>query len=91
MEAEQLTAYEMGNEAGTAERRLWVAALALMVQDGKRYWLQKGNDGGSQDDREEAFDALCDCTWMLRRICTHTGHDPEWLSRGFIRWCEDMA
>lgn len=79
---------EMGNDAGLPELRLWSASLALMVKDAKAFWLDKGNDGGSQEDREEAFDALCDCTWMLRRICTYTGHDPLMISRGFIQWCE---
>jgi hypothetical protein len=87
MEAEQLEAHEMGSEAGAAERRLWVAALALMVQDGKRYWQGKRSHSATPDEQEEAFDALVQNTWMLRRICVHTGHDAEALSKGFNDWC----
>lgn len=79
---------DYGTDAGLAERRLWVAALALMVDDAKRYWQGKKSHSATADDLEGAFDAMCDCTWMLRRICNVTGHDPAWLSRGFIQWCE---
>lgn len=87
MEAEQLETYEMGREAGKAEVRLWVAALALMVQDGKRYWQSNKSSSATADELEEAFDALIQNTWMLRRICIRTGHDPEALSAGFNEWC----
>lgn len=82
---------EYGNDAGKAEHRLWCGVLALMVQDGKRYWQGRNGRSATADDLEEAFDALCDCTWMLKRICEHTGHDAKRISRGFLKWCEDMA
>ncbi|MFE8069795.1 hypothetical protein QQM79_01940 [Marinobacteraceae bacterium S3BR75-40.1] len=89
MTDELLDVTEMGQLAGAAELQLWMAALALLVKDAKAYWQERATDGSTQDDREEAFDALIQCTWMLRRICTYTGHDAEWLSSGFIRWCEN--
>lgn len=89
--AEGLSYIEMGHEAGVAEYRLWLAALALLVRDAKGYWLEKKTDGSSPEEREEAFDAVCDCTWMLKRICSHTGHDPLQLSLVFIGWCESVV
>lgn len=80
---------EYGNDAGLAERRLWLSALALLLHDGQRYWQDMKNGRYStDDDLEQAFDSLVQCTWMLRRICTYTGHDAEWISKGFNQWCE---
>lgn len=88
MEADQLTAHEMGNDAGMAEHRLWLAALALMLQDGQRFWQGLPGRSAAAEDLEEAFDALVQNTWMLRRICSYTGHSPEAISQGFNQWCE---
>jgi hypothetical protein len=79
-----------GSEAAQAEYRLWCAALALLMEDARCFWLGKMGRSASADELEEAFDALTQNTWMLRHLCDHTGHDAEWLSEGFIRWC-DMA
>ena len=78
---------DYGTEAGRAETRLWVSVLALMLDDARRYWQGKKSHSAGADELEEAFDALIQCTWMLRRICTYTGHDAEAVSRGFNDWC----
>jgi hypothetical protein len=69
------------------ERRLWCAALALMLNDALGYWQSTARDTKA----EQAFDDLLRCGPMVRHVCEFTGHDPEWICQGFIRWCESMA
>lgn len=84
MEAEQLDAIEYGSDAGLAERRLWGATLALLIQDGQRYWQGKQQD----TEAEQAFDDLVRCGPMLRHCCRWLDSDAQWISKGFISWCE---
>lgn len=72
MDADQLTAHEMGNDAGMSERRLWWAALALLVEDGRRYWQDRRND----TEAEQAFDDLMRCGPMTRHVCQWLAADP---------------
>lgn len=78
---------EYGNDAGLAERRLWGAVLALMVDDARRYWQGKKQD----TDAEQAFDDLCRCGPMVRHCCRWLDTDPKWICNGFVSWCESMA
>ncbi|WP_417514813.1 hypothetical protein [Marinobacter sp.] len=84
MNAEQLTAYDMGKDAGIAERRLWGATLALLVDDARRYWQNRRHD----TEAEQAFDDLVRCGPMTRHVCRWLDTDAQWISRGFISWCE---
>ena len=73
------------DDDGDACHRLWCSTLALLVYDARSYW--KGiKDAGV--DFEQAFDDVMRCGPMLRHLCDHTGHNPQWLSRGFVKWCE---
>lgn len=77
--------WELG-EIGAGERRLWRATLALIVDDARRYW-----QGTRQDtEAEAAFDDLLKPGGgpMVRHVCRWLDTDPQWLSRGFISWCE---
>jgi len=70
---------------GDACHRLWCSTLALLIYDARSYW--QGIKGAGVEF-EQAFDDVLRCGPMLRHLCNHTGHDPQWLSRGFIKWCE---
>lgn len=87
-----LDAAELGKEASQAEARLWSAVLEPLIQDARVCWL--GTDycrAGSKADRWVAFSGMVECSPTLRQICDFTGHDPEWLPEGFVRWCERSA
>ncbi|GGY81953.1 hypothetical protein [Marinobacter zhanjiangensis] len=83
---------DYGNDAGLAERRLWAAALASLVDDARAYWRGRGMSGLSADSTtlEAAFDDVCRAGPMTRRCCLMCEIDPQWLSNGFITWCERM-
>jgi len=70
---------------GDACHRLWCSTLALLIYDARSYW--QGIKGAGVEF-EQAFDDVVRCGPMLRHLCDHTGHDPQWLSRGFVKWCE---
>lgn len=76
------------SETGTAERRLWLSALALLLADARAYWHCKQWRGGADYELEAAFDDVCRAGPMLRHLCGFTGHAPEWISQGFTAWCE---
>lgn len=76
-----------GKEAGRAELTMWNHALWLLISDARRYWQGKTD----ALEAEQAFDDVCRNGPMIRRLCCFTGHDSEWLSQGFLRWCENMA
>lgn len=84
---------ELGRDAGLAERNLWGAALASLVDDARAYWQGKGVSGIMPNSvtLEAAFDDVCRAGPMTRHCCGMCGIDPQWLSDGFIRWCESMA
>jgi hypothetical protein len=88
MNAEQLTVHEMGNNAGRTEYNLWCAVLMQMVGDAKLYWKGKTPFPVAHNEQRQAFDDLLRCGPMLRHVCKYTGHDAQWLSEGFARWCE---
>ena len=80
-----------GMDAGLAEQRLWAEALKLMLHDGRNYWRsQQGQGVHAENYRlEQAFDDLVRCGPMLRHCCSFLDLEPDWLSEGFIRWCEE--
>jgi hypothetical protein len=88
MKTEQLTVCEMGNDAGKAEHNLWCAVLMQMVWDAKLYWKGKSPFPVAHHELRQAFDDLLRCGPMLRHVCEYTGHDAQWISEGFIAWCE---
>lgn len=82
---------EQSPEAITApetmpERHLWAAALDLLIRDGQAYWL--GKNRGQANELEQAFDDLFRCGPMTRHCCRWLDADPQWISNGFIGWCE---
>lgn len=92
MNTEQLTVCDLGNDLGKAEHRLWCAVLVQLASDARLYWQGKTPPPVAHHELEQAFDDLFRCGPMLRHVCEHTGHNAQWLSKGFIAWCEnDMA
>lgn len=87
-----LDPYEYGADAGLIEQRLWCSVLMYLVDDARAYWNGKHYGPMSIPDYEQAFDDLMRCGPMVRYVCSFTGHDPELICQGFVRWCEtDMA
>ena len=77
-------------DAGLPEARLWAEALKLMLHDARDYWRGKPGHGVHAESYhlEQAFDDLVRCGPMLRHCCDYLDLEPDWLSEGFIRWCE---
>ena len=85
-----LPADQLGRDAGLAEQRLWAEALKLMLHDARNYWRCQQGQGVHAESYhlEQAFDDLVRCGPMLRNCCDYLDLEPDWLSEGFIRWCE---
>jgi len=79
-----------GMDAGLGERRLWAEALKLMLFDARHYWRGQQGQGVHAESYhlEQAFDDLVRCGPMLRNCCDYLDLEPDWMSEGFIRWCE---
>ena len=67
---------------GSPERALWCAALALMLQDARRYH-RTGKDVQCVG-RQALRDVLGSGT-MLRRLCEFADVDAAWVSEKFAR------
>ena len=67
---------------GSPERALWCAALALMLQDARRYH-RTGKD--VQCVGRRALSDVLDSGQMLRRLCEFADVDAAWVSERFAR------
>jgi len=87
---EALYAELQGRDAGLAEQRLWAEALRLLLFDARHHWRGQAVQGIHRDSYhlEAAFDDLVRCGPMLRHCCSFLDLEPDWLSEGFIKWCE---
>ena len=63
----------------------------MLCKDGPNYWKGQTIYTAQPWETEQAFDDLVKCGPMTRHVCGMAGLDPEWISAGFIRWCESMA
>ncbi|WP_139248813.1 hypothetical protein [Marinobacter antarcticus] len=72
------------------ESRLWADVLRLLVADACSYWQgERTRDFDAESYHlEQAFDDLVRCGPMLRHCCSFLDLEPDWLSEGFIKWCE---
>ncbi|WP_377894200.1 hypothetical protein [Alteromonas sp. R78001] len=64
----------------TPERRLWGASLALLIADACFYME---SSKAKEPHHKEAFDDLCFCGAITKRLCEKTDTDPAWLSERF--------
>jgi hypothetical protein len=62
------------------ERQLWGAALALFIADA-RFYIE--SDKPKAPHHKEAFDDLCFCGSITKRLCEKADTDPVWLSERF--------
>ena len=87
---EALYAELQGRDAGLAEQRLWAEALRLLLFDARHHWRGQAVQGIHRDSYhlEAAFDDLVRCGPMLQHCCSFLDLEPDWLSEGFIKWCE---
>lgn len=67
---------------GSPERAMWCAALALMLQDARRYH-RTGKD--VQCVGRQALRDVLDRGPMLRHLCEMADQEPEWVSERFAR------
>ena len=67
---------------GSPERALWCAALALMLQDARRYH-RTGKDAPGVG--RQALRDVLDRGPMLRRLCEFADVDAAWVSEQFAR------
>ena len=74
-----------------AEIALWADVLDLLISDARAFWLGKGYRGSTLEERENAFNDVLSCGPMLRHCCGFLDLDAQWISQGFIQWCDDMA
>lgn len=68
----------------TPELRLWGAAMALFLEDARRYQL---GVKGPQEAQRAAWLDLRECGPVTQNFCMLLDLDPQWISEGFIRWC----
>ena len=89
---EALPAELHGMDAGLAEQRLWAEALRLLLFDARHHWRGQAAQGVHAESYhlEQAFDDLVRCGPMLRHCCSFLDLEPDWLSEGFIKWCEEV-
>ena len=87
---EALPAELQGRDAGLAERRLWSDVLRLLLHDARNYWRGRQGHGVHAESHhlEQAFDDVVSCGPMIQHCCGFLDLEPDWLSEGFIRWCE---
>lgn len=85
-----IPADQLGMDAGLPEARLWAEALKLMLLDARDYWRGKQGHGvhARSFHLEQAFDDVMRCGPMIRHCCSFLDLEPDWISEGFIRWCE---
>lgn len=67
---------------GSPEHTMWCAALALMLQDARRYH-RTGKD--VQCVGRQALRDVLECGPMLRHLCEMADQEPEWVSERFAR------
>ncbi len=70
----------------TPERKLWGAALALLLADARHY-LESNKK--KEPHHKEAFDDLCYCGVMTKRLCRYLDIEPDWLSERFRRYVRE--
>jgi len=89
---EALYAELQGRDAGLPEARLWAEALKLMLFDARHFWRGQAAQGINRNSYllESAFDDVCRCGPMLQHCCGFLDLEPDWISEGFIRWCEEV-
>ena len=68
------------------EHTMWCAALALMLEDARRYH-RAGKDapGVIPGTGRRALRDVLDSGPMLRRLCSMVDLEPEWVSEQFAR------
>lgn len=71
---------------GSPEKALWCAALALMLEDARRYH-RTGKDapGVIPGTGRRALRDVLTSGKMLRHLCNMADQEPEWVSRRFAR------
>lgn len=80
---------DSGESHGTPERELLGAILETLLRDATAAWRQTPTPPGSSPKMvREAFEDLVECGPQTRWLCVLAGYDPEWISAGFVRWCE---
>lgn len=69
---------------GLAERALWCAALALMLEDARRYH-RNGKDplGVEEGTGRKALRDVRECGPMVRHLCEMADQDAAWLCAKF--------
>ena len=85
-----MEAVDYGRDAAKPETNLWSEALRLLVSDACSHWQgERVRDFNAHAVvLEQAFDDLVSCGPMLQHCCGFLDLEPDWLSEGFIRWCE---
>lgn len=68
---------------------LWNAVLLTLIFDAVSAWDGKRHRGADPRDALAAFEDLIECGPMTRHCCAWADLDPEYLSAGFVRWCEN--
>ena len=80
---------EQGRES-TPEQRMWTAALALLLSDARSGWLSDFTEHPETVEVQwAAWADLIDCGDQVRRICGFTGHEPQFISRKFVQFCNN--
>jgi hypothetical protein len=67
------------------EKHLWAAVLALFIADA-RFYIE--SQKAKEPHHKQAFDDLCFCGTMTKRLCAMTDKNPVWLSEKFRKFAQ---
>lgn len=88
MAADVALAVEQTGRMASPARRLWGAALALMIDDAIRHHRRKADHDHAHRKRATAYNDLLSCRPPTQYLATMAGYDAVWLSEKFRRLVE---
>lgn len=88
MAADVALAVEQAGRVASPERRLWGAALALMIDDAIRHHRRKADHDNAHRERVAAYNDLLSCGPQTQYLAAMAGYDAVWLSEQFGRLVE---
>ena len=73
------------------EKRLWCAALALLIQDAQRHYTSTEKDVAKKRIYRQADRDVMECGPMLRKVCDFIDVEPKGVQREFRKWELEMV
>ena len=71
------------------ELKLWRTALLKLINDAQDHLISTTRNKTDRATFKAAFNDLCACGRMTRRLCRFADYDAEWLSDKFRKYVRD--